>query len=123
MLLLAAVLTVFIGAAHSYLGEKWLITPILALDNLPKVMGSKTAARQTLRAAWHITSLAWWAIAGLMVYLYFNPTNGAQGFYWMCAGLFGVSGIIPIIYGKGRHKSWIIFLTIAVIMGYLGLSR
>lgn len=123
MLLLAAALTVFIGLAHSYLGEKWLIGPILKMETLPFPRGSVTFAKQTLRFAWHITSLAWWGIAGLMVYMHFAPDNIANGFLWMCTILFGITGLIPIIIGKGRHKSWIVFLTISGLTGYMALTQ
>lgn len=122
MLLLAAALTIFIGLAHSYLGEKWLIGPIIAQERLPVPKRSQTFAKQTLRFAWHITSLAWWAIAGLMIYIHFVPGGALTGFLWMCAILFGITGLIPIIVGKGRHKSWIVFLSIAAITGYLAAS-
>ena len=122
MLLLAAALTLFIGLAHSYLGEKWLIGPITKMDTLPFPKSKTVFAKQTLRFAWHITSLAWWGIAGLMVYLYFVPGDALGGFLWMCAIMFGITGLIPIVIGKGRHKSWIVFLSIAAITGYLAVS-
>ena len=121
MLLLAAVLTVFLGATHSYLGERWLITPLLKQDTLPAIMGSQKASRQTLRAAWHITSLTWWGIAGLLAYLQFSDTSVKVAVLWMVAITFTISGLIPILIGKGRHKSWIIFLSVAAICAYIGI--
>lgn len=112
MLYLAAALTIFIGLVHSYLGDRWLIRPILKLETLPIILGSRRATEHTLRFAWHITSLAWWGMAGLMVIMVTRPDMTYQAALWMFIIVFGLSGIIPLALG-GKHKSWIVFLAIS----------
>ncbi len=122
MLLVAAILTVILGTAHSYLGERWIISPLLRQTQLPVIMGSQTATRQTLRAAWHITSLTWWGIAGLLAFLQFNTGSEKFAILWMVAITFVLFGLIPIIFGKGRHKSWILFFAVSAICAYSGVA-
>lgn len=53
------------GVLHSYLGETRIIGPLLALP--PQGVLKSPRARGILRGAWHITSLAWLAVAVLLV--------------------------------------------------------
>ena len=112
LLLIAAVLLIFIGLVHSYLGEKYLIQRLFRRDNLPVILGSVENTKRTIRFAWHITTIAWWGIAGVLVVMTLSPGKTYDAVLWMCVIVFGISGLIPLSQG-GRHKSWIVFLTIA----------
>jgi hypothetical protein len=57
MLLIAALLTILVGAMHSVLGGKRLIAPILRMEGLPIILGSLKNTRLTLLVGWHIASL------------------------------------------------------------------
>ena len=59
-LVIGAVLAVLIGVAHSVLGERFLLVRLCQRDNLPHLLGSDAFTRQTLRFAWHLTTIAWW---------------------------------------------------------------
>ena len=67
ILILAAVMFVALGLIHPPCGGRYLIDPILALDNLPVILGSRRNTRRTLWAGWHIASLFWWANAAALV--------------------------------------------------------
>ena len=54
MLLVTGLLSVLIGTAHSVLGEKLVLGALFCRDGLPKLLGSSTFARQTLRFTWRL---------------------------------------------------------------------
>jgi hypothetical protein len=122
MLILAAIILAGLGLVHSYLGEKYLIRRLLKRDNLPVILGSVEATKATLRFAWHITSLSWWGMAGMLAYLQFSQSHAALVFLWMCCGVFLASGIIALWFSKGRHKAWIGFMLVAALTGYAALT-
>jgi len=62
-LLMAAVLTILVAAAHSYLGERYILIRLLRRNDLPKLFGGVEFTKKTLRFAWHITSIAWLGLA------------------------------------------------------------
>lgn len=109
----AAFLTVAIGIAHSYLGERYLLMRLFRRDNLPKLFGGDEFTKQTLRFAWHITSVAWLGFAALLVLLaQGEPSIRAVG---MVIGVtFLVHCVIALVASRGRHLSWPVFLAIGL---------
>jgi hypothetical protein len=69
MLYTAALLSVVLGLAHSVLGERYILVRLLRDKNLPKLFGGTAFTAHTLRFAWHITTLAWFGFAALLVQL------------------------------------------------------
>jgi len=51
MLNFAASLAIFIGAAHSILGERYILVRLFRRKNLPELLGSDFFTRRTLRFA------------------------------------------------------------------------
>ena len=115
LLLGAAVLAVMLGAGHSLLGERALIGPILTLDTLPVILGSRRHTRAVLRFAWHLTSLLWWGIAAVLVVMQMAPATLNRPFLWMIVVVFGFSGVLAVWSTAGRHKSWVYFFAIAAL--------
>ena len=111
----AAALTVVLAAAHSYLGERYLLIRLFRRPDLPKLRGGDAFTKQTLRFAWHITSVAWLGLAALMV-----AWAGRGGMDRTEAGLtsavFAASGLAALLGSRGRHLSWIAFLAIAALV-------
>ena len=66
MLQLAAFLIVVLGLAHSILGERYMLVRLFKRSDLPKIFGSVDFTIQTLRFAWHITTVAWFGLAALV---------------------------------------------------------
>ena len=62
LLLIAAVIVAAIGLIHSYLGERLVFPRLFALPDLPLLRRDRAYTENVLRYAWHVTSLAWWAI-------------------------------------------------------------
>ncbi len=113
MLLVAATLAVLIGIAHSFLGEKYILMRLFR-QSLPPLFGDDWFTRQTLRFAWHATTVAWWGFAALLALLHFGKLSGAAILYTI-AVVFAVSGVIALAASRGRHLSWLVFGAISVI--------
>ncbi|MCW9034660.1 MAG: hypothetical protein OQJ97_10620 [Rhodospirillales bacterium] len=119
MLIIAAFLIIAVSLMHSILGEKRLITPLLRMEGLPVILGSLQNTKLTLRAAWHLTSLLWWGIATQMVFLHFSPDLNGTAFLWMVSIVFGISALVALIGSKGAHLSWVFFMPVSLIAGYM----
>ena len=87
---------------------------------MPKLLGSQKAAEQTLRVTWHLVSLMWMAVAIFLLGLAIGTDNPLRLFYVIMTITFAIQTAIPLILGKGRHKSWIGFGLITVCFGILG---
>ncbi len=118
MLLFAAVLTFILGVAHSYLGERKLIQPILKMDGLPIILGNLKYTKNTLWISWHMVTLFMWGISAVLTYrqLSSNPIDAA--FLGMVSVLFALFGVTSIVLSRGAHKSWIVFFPVSAITAY-----
>jgi hypothetical protein len=91
----ALVLAVLLAAAHSYLGERYILVRLFRRADLPKLFGGTEFTTRTLRFAWHLTSVAWIGLA---------------------AATFATSGLAALVGSRGRHLAWIAFLAIAALV-------
>lgn len=118
---IAAGLTFFIGVAHSYLGERYILIRLFRRD-LPKIFGSDWFTKRTLRFTWHLTTVAWWGFGVLLLVLPSGAGDASgQHVLWVVAGVFGVSGLAALVGSRGRHLSWVVFLAIALLAGSAAL--
>lgn len=113
MILAAAMLAIGIGLAHSYLGEKYILTRLF-LQPLPKLFGSDHFTRQTLRFAWHILTIAWFGLAAILFLLYLGEPSRSS-LLNVVGATFAITGIIGLIASRGKHLSWVVFGTIATL--------
>jgi hypothetical protein len=117
LLYVAAALIFLVGLAHSFLGERYILVRLLRKSDLPKLFGDDTFTRQTLRFAWHVTTVTWWGIAVLLIVL---AKDGAT--LNDVANVIGVTllicGLLPLIMTKGKHLSWIAFFLIGAFVLY-----
>ena len=113
MLITAAFLTFFIGLVHSVLGEKYLISRLLRRDNLPKLLGGDWFTKRLIRFAWHLTTIAWWGMAAIMLIMHNPEASLMKSLAVVLALVFGLSGLLALIFSKGKHLSWIVFFAIA----------
>ena len=118
-LLIAAFLIFVIGVVHSWLGEVQLIGPLLAPDKRRGMLAKSAFARQTLRFAWHLTTIAWWGFAAVLVGFVLSPM---ENFTHMVLGVFAVTflitGIVTLVTSRGRHLAWPVFMAIAALSGW-----
>lgn len=114
MLLFAAALIFLTGAAHSYLGERYVLIRLFRREDLPQLFGGTAFTVGTLRFAWHLTTVAWWGFA----YLAYVASRGPVSTDQMLATLGTValvSAAFPLYFTRGRHLSWIVFLIVGVL--------
>lgn len=117
----AAVLIVAVAAAHSYLGERYILICLFRRRDLPELFGSTEFTTRTLRFAWHLSSVAWLGFAGLVVLMAHSPTGlDAVGFVIGCTFL--AHSAIALAASRGRHLSWPVFLVIGIIVIYASRS-
>jgi hypothetical protein len=103
----ALVLVVLLAAAHSYLGERYILMRLFRREDLPKLFGGTEFTTRTLRFAWHLTSVAWIGLAAAVV----APRRVAE----VAAATFATSGLAALAGSRGRHLSWIAFFAIAAL--------
>lgn len=111
MLLLAtAALLVLVGLAHSVLGERYILTRLFRRP-LPPLFGSDAFTKGTLRFAWHITTIAWFGFAALLV----NDFASRGSSLRIVSVTFLATGLVALVASRGTHLSWIVFLAIAAL--------
>ena len=118
MLEFAAGLTFLIGLAHSVLGERYILVRLFRRDNLPKLLGSDLFTKGTLRFAWHLTTIAWWGFAVILVALSDDSTNMKTAVLYIISVVFFVSGLMSAGFTRLKHLSWTIFFLIAGLSAY-----
>jgi hypothetical protein len=95
---LSAGAMVLTAGAHSVLGERRLIVPILALDG--EIM-RKPLARRIVRLAWHFTSLLMILSAVTVLWAETPPAViVVTGAVWLAVGL------IDAVVTRGQHVGW-----------------
>lgn len=116
--LTAAIMLSMLGIAHSILGEKLLLIP-LSNEKSVVLFRRRPYAVPVMRFAWHITSIAWWGMA-LIIIDFAKVENPLLFSVHALAATFALTGIIILAFSKGRHAAWFFFLMIAGCL-WLGL--
>jgi hypothetical protein len=112
LLYVSAGITVFIAITHSYLGEKRLLPRLLAgvgtlFRHDTKRIGS------IVRWAWHLTSLAWVALALLLIAFTRMSSDVRALPVGIIAGCLALSGLVCFASTRGKHVAWPFFLAAA----------
>lgn len=110
MLIIASLLIILCGFVHSILGERYILIRLFKRDSLPHIFGSDQFTKGTLRFAWHITSLAWFGFAALLVLL-----PDSKILLVTVSIIFALSGVFSAYYTKGKHLSWLVFWVISAL--------
>lgn len=113
-LYLGALLLLAVGIAHSWLGEKYILRRLFRRKNLPELFGGQDFTRNTLRFAWHLTTVAWLGLAAMLVLIANNALTTANAGL-VIAATFLVHGVAALLGSKGRHLSWPVFLLIGLL--------
>jgi hypothetical protein len=113
VLLVAAVLTVFIGLVHSYLGEKYILIRLFR-QPLPKLFGDDTFTRQTLRFVWHLLSVSWFGFAAILIFYHLGQPS-ASSVLSIVAATFAVTALTAFLASRGKHLSWVVFGAISIL--------
>ena len=115
--LLAALLCVALGVAHSYLGERFILIRLFRRTDIPKLFGGTEFTIRTLRFAWHLTSVAWWGIGTLFFLMAQGPLSSSTVASTF-AVVFLLSAGVTLIASRGRHLAWPVFLVVGLIALY-----
>jgi hypothetical protein len=117
MLYVSAFLAFAVGIAHSALGEHYILVRLFRRVELPKLFGSTQFTIRVLRFAWHLTTIAWWGFAAILVLLAsrsVTPRNLS-----IVSGLtFALSGAITLAISRGKHLAWPVFFFIGGVCIY-----
>ena len=117
LLIIGATLAVLIGAAHSYLGEQYILVRLFRRSDLPQLFGSDTFTKQTLRFAWHLTTIAWIGLASVVLIGVIVPSSEQLSAILKAISItFFISSIVTLAASKGRHFAWIVFLAISFLV-------
>lgn len=111
---ICAILTVSIGIAHSYLGERYILIRLFRRPDLPKLFGGTQFTTRTLRFAWHITSIAWFGLAAILVLLVHAPV-ARQSLGLVLGSVFIATAAAILVGSRGRHLAWPLFLIIGIV--------
>tara|TARA_Y100001960_G_scaffold332606_1_gene433769 strand:+ start:909 stop:1283 length:375 start_codon:yes stop_codon:yes gene_type:complete len=115
LMYLAALLIMCVAFAHSYLGERYILVRLFKRSEMPHLFGGPQFTINTLRFAWHLTSVAWVGFAAIIVALSVPELDR-----WVLAKIiiatFGVHGIVALLASKGKHLSWVFFLLISILV-------
>ena len=120
MLILAAFLAFGIGIVHSALGERYILMRLFRGSRIPPLFGGDQFTKRTLRFAWHLTTVAWWGFAYLLVLLSRDAADLEPAVLRAVAGTFFVTGAIALVASRGKHLSWVVFWAIAALCALSG---
>ncbi len=114
---LAAVLAVSVGVAHSVLGERYILIRLFRRPDLPRLFGGTEFTVRTLRFAWHLTTVAWFGFAAFFWSMAQSwvPSTGIAP---ILSFVFLASAAITGFVSHGRHLAWPVFLAIGIIALY-----
>lgn len=116
-LYIAAFLAFAIGVVHSWLGERYILTRLFRRGDLPKLFGGEDFTRNTLRFAWHVTSIAWWGFAAILLVMA-GGVPAMQSLGLIIGITFLVHFAITLIASRGKHLAWPVFLAIGLLTIY-----
>ncbi len=121
LLYIAAFFTFAIGVAHSVLGERYILIRLFRRNNLPKLFGGPEFTILTLRFSWHITTIAWWGFAAILVLLA-EKSFSFQNLSIVLAATFLATSAIALVASRGRHLSWPVFMFIGGVGLYAAIT-
>lgn len=114
--IIGAALALVIGAAHSYLGERYILIRLFRRSNLPHLFGSDRFTKHTMRFAWHLTTVAWWGFGALLFLMARDAPTSTLGA--VISATFAATALLTALGSRGRHLAWPVFLAIAVAAWY-----
>lgn len=109
LLYAAAFAALALGVLHSMLGETYILQPLLKRAELPRLFGGTEFTARTLRFAWHLTSIAWFGFAALLM-LMTQPLMTYREVALVVAVTFLGSAAFTVAVSRGRHPSWPVFV-------------
>jgi hypothetical protein len=111
-----------VGTRDRIWGENWDLSEVICSafvtdfrrPDLPNLFGGTQFTTRTLRFAWHITSIAWWGFAGILVLLA-RPPVSFHAVALVVGVTFLVTSAIVLVGSRGKHLAWPVFLIVAIV--------
>ncbi|CAN7189838.1 hypothetical protein LJR143_000390 [Pseudoxanthomonas sp. LjRoot143] len=116
MLLAAAALIFLVGLAHSVLGERYILVRLFRRPDLPALFGGTWFTVRTLRFAWHLTTVIAWGLAAMLLQLDRLPDAAGRGIAITLAITLFLSGLLPLLFTRGRHLAWVVLFAAGVLV-------
>lgn len=120
-LLISVLLIIATGVAHSYLGERYILMRLFRRGDLPPLFGGPEFTRMTLRFAWHITTVAWFGLAAILLLIAYDQAS-IVNLLWVLAATSFASALVAALGSRLRHLSWLVFLLIAALLSWSALQ-
>lgn len=120
LLFVAALLTFAVGLAHSILGEKYILMRLFRRQDLPQLFGGSTFTARTLRFAWHVTTIAWWGFAAMLLLASRDALSTGNTLQILAVTMLVTSAYV-LVASRGRHLAWPVFAAIAFAAFYARL--
>jgi hypothetical protein len=117
----AAFLAMMVGIVHSGLGERYLLIRLFKHECFPKIFKRTEFAAHTIRFAWHITSIAWWGFAAILIQLAQGSVSN-RGIAQAIGVTFVATGLVALVGSKAKHLAWPVFLLIGAIAFYAAMT-
>ena len=112
---IAALLAFLMGLTHSVMGERFFLARLFKRESQHS-LGDAVYVNRTARIAWHLTTIAWWNAAAILMVLSFRQLDQTIIIVGrIISNIFLLSGILSLIGSRGRHLSWVIFFFISLI--------
>jgi len=109
-LIIAAAITSILAVAHSYLGERFILIPLLRQD-LSAALKRERFQKAILRFAWHLTSVAWLGFGVVLIGL--RRTDAVE-FIGIAIGVtFVIHAAVTAFASRFKHLAWPLFLLVA----------
>ena len=105
----AAALILLLGAAHSVLGERYILIRLFRRSDLPRLFGGTAFTTRTLRFAWHLTTVLAWGLAALLWQLGHGIADPRSLAKTLAVTLLA-SALLPLAITRGHHLSWLVLL-------------
>jgi len=113
--LISGILAFIVGFAHSFLGERFFL-PRLRQKEQKMDIGTEKFVNRTLRGAWHLSTLASWSSAVILIVFALRPLDESIIIVVrVISNFYLFSGILSVFMSHGRHFVWIIFFILSLI--------
>lgn len=113
-IVLTAALMVLTGIGHSWLGERKVISAMLAITD-GKVLSRMQ--KRFLRACWHIGTIGWVATAAMLLCFSLPPRELQLAILTINGSAFVVVGSLNFLISRGRSPGWVACLLVAAASG------
>jgi len=120
LLYVAAFLAIGLGVAHSVLGERYILMRLFRRSDLPHLFGSSQFTVQTLRFAWHLTTIAWFGLGALLLHAGRGDFT-VPGMLRVIGITFMVSGLLPLLFIRRKHLALPVMFAIGAL-AFCGVS-